>query len=411
MVFMSIRLLYLTAETYPTYRVDLCVLFGKILPKYGIQSDIVAGKTEGNVETVSWGGGETYLCDVSGGSARVHINTFLHGIRYMLKADRKRYQAIQVRDMPLLAAIGLLMARLKGLKFIYWMSYPLSERLILFAHERGLSSGFIKFFFPWIRGHIGRLLLYRLVVPMADHVFVQSDQMKEALVKRGFRSDRMTPVPMGVDMETLQHIDIPPVDDVRLVNKRVLVYLGALDRPRRVEILFEMVAIVKRQFPNVLLILVGDTNEEAYRCWLKIKASEAGVGDNLLWTGWLPMYEGWRYVRAATVGLSPIPRGDLLDVSSPTKVLEYLALEIPVVCNDNPDQERVIRESKAGMCVLYSAEDFANAVIKMLCLEKNERLEMGIRGRDYIKHNRDYQMIGNIVANSYKNLFRKDSHG
>ncbi|WP_350150051.1 glycosyltransferase [Nitrosomonas sp.] len=402
---MSIRLLYLTAETYPTYRVDLLVLFGKILPKYGIHSDIVAGKTEGNVETASWGGGETYLCDVSGGSARIHINTFLHGIRHMLKADRKRYQAIQVRDMPLLAAIGLLVARFKGLKFFYWMSFPISEGLIVLARERGLSSGLIKFLFPWVKGQIGYFLLYRLVLPRADHVFVQSDQMKEALVKRGFHPGRMTPVPMGVDMETLQSINIPPVDDVRLVNRRVLVYLGTLDRPRRIEILFEMIAIVKRQFSDVLLILVGDANEETHRCWLKMKASEAGIEDNLLWTGWLPMYEGWRYVRTAAVGLSPIPRGYLLDVSSPTKVLEYLALGIPVVCNDNPDQERVIRESEAGICVLYSAEDFANAVIRMLCLDKNARDEMGIRGKEYVAHHRDYRLIGDNVANSYRNLF------
>lgn len=411
MVFMSIRVLYLTAETYPTYRVDLRVLFGKILPKYGIQSDIVAGKTEGNVETVSWGGGETYLCDVSGGSARVHINTFLHGIRYMLKADRKRYQAIQVRDMPLLAAIGLLVARFKGLKFFYWMSYPMSEGLISLAHERGLSSGLIKFLFPWIKGHIGYLLLYHLVLPIADHVFVQSDQMKAALVKRGFHPDKMTPVPMGVDMEMLRRTDIPPVNDVRLVGKRVLVYLGTLDRPRRIEILFEMVAIVKRQFPDVLLILVGDANEETHRCWLKMKADEAGIKDNLIWTGWLPMCEGWSYVRAATVALSPIPRSYLLDISSPTKVPEYLALGIPVVCNDNPDQERVIRESEAGICVLYSAEDFADAVIRMLCLDKNARDEMGMKGRDYVEHYRDYQVIGDNVANSYRNLFRRDDHG
>lgn len=408
---MHINLLYLTAETYPTYRVDLCVLFGKILPKYGIQSDIVAGKTEGNVETASWGGGVTYLCDVSGGAVRKHINTFLHGIKYLLKADRKRYQAIQVRDMPLLAAIGLLVARFKGLKFFYWISYPHSEGLILLARERGLSSGLIKFLFPWIRGHFGYLLLYRLVLPMADHMFVQSDQMKEDLVKRGFYSDRMTPVPMGVDMKALRCADIPPVDDIRLVNKRVLIYLGTLDRPRRIEILFEMVAIVKLQFPNVLLILVGDTNEEAHRCWLKMKASEAGIGNNLLWTGWLSMYEGWRYVRTAVVGLSPFPRGYLLDSASPTKVLEYLALGIPVVCNDNPDQERIIRESDAGICVPYSAEDFANAVIKMLCLDKNARDEMGMRGKDYVENFRDYQIIGDNVANSYRNLFRRDNHG
>ena len=56
------------------------------------------------------------------------------------------------------------------------------------------------------------------------------------------------------------------------------------------------------------------------------QAKAAGVADHVLWTGWLPMGEGWRYVRAAEVGLSPFPRGFLLDSASPTKVPEYLAL-------------------------------------------------------------------------------------
>ena len=96
--------------------------------------------------------------------------------------------------------------------------------------------------------------------------------------------------------------------------------------------------------------------------------------------------------------------GYLLDSASPTKVPEYLALGVPVVCNDNPDQERVINESGAGICVPYSAEDFASAVIKMLCLDKSERNEMGIKGKDYVSRYRDYRIIGNDVANSYRSL-------
>lgn len=404
----KIKILYLTAESCPTFRVDVSVLFGKYLPRYGIQSDIVAGKTQGSAEPCDWGGGETYLCDASGGTEKRNIKLLLHGIKCLFRADAARYQAIQIRDLPLLATIGLLVSKFKGIKFIYWMSYPVPDGKILLASHRGLSEGLLKFLFPWIKGHVGHFLLYRVILPNADHVFVQSDQMKEDLIKLGICPDKMTPVPMGVEIETLQGNEIVPMDDRRFVGKRVLVYLGTLDQPRQIEILFEMLVIIKHQFPNVLLVLVGDAYEEIQRRWLKMKADEAGVNDQLIWTGWLPRNEAWRYVRAAELALSPFPRGYLLDSASPTKVPEYLALGVPVVCNDNPDQEQIIRQAGTGICVPYTAEDFANAVIKMLSLDERERNEMVRKGKDYISQHRDYRQISRNVADSYRKLFLGD---
>jgi glycosyltransferase involved in cell wall biosynthesis len=401
---MKIRILYLTAETFPTFRVDVSVLFGKFLPQYGIQTDIVAGKTPGSEEADSWGGGETYLCDVSGGSAKKRINTFLHSIKCLFKTNAKQYQAIQVRDMPLLATIGLLVSRFKGLKFFYWMSYPIPDGQIILARNRGLSAGIMKFLFPWVSGRLGCFLLYRIVLPKADHTFVQSDRMKEDLVQRGIDPARMTPVPMGVDIEALQNLNLTPVNDERLVGKRVLVYLGTFEHTRRIDILFEMLAIIKRQIPNVLLVLVGDTNDEVQRKWLKMKADEAGINDHLIWTGWLPMYQAWSYVQSAEIGLSPFPRSYLLDSASPTKVPEYLALGVPVVCNDNPDQEHIISETGAGICITYTAEEFASAVIKLLNVDKNKRHDMVMKGRDYMSRYRNYRIIGRTVADCYKNM-------
>lgn len=408
---MKIQLLYLTAETYPTFRVDLTVLFGKYLPQHGINSDIVAGKTPESGKTSVWGGGETYLCDASGGTEKKNISILVHGIKCLFRADAARYQAIQVRDMPLLATIGLLASKLKGVKFIYWMSYPVPDGKILLARHRGLSEGLRKFIFPWIKGHVGHFLLYRVVLPNADHVFVQSDRMKEDLVNLGICPDNMTPVPMGVEMEALQGNDIVPMDDRRFIGRRVLVYLGTLDQPRQIQILFEMLAIVKQQFPNVLLVLAGDAYEEVQLQWLKMKANEAGVSEQLIWTGWLPRDQAWRYVRAAELGLSPFPRGYLLDSASPTKVPEYLALGLPVVCNDNPDQEQIIRQSGAGICVPYTAGDFASAVIKMLAMDNGERNEMVRKGKDYVSQYRDYRQIGSNVADSYRKLFLVNGSG
>ncbi len=406
---MTKRLLFITAETWPTFRADVAVLFGKYLPRLGIQSDLVTGQTPGEAAR-PWGGGEARLADVSGGQAKKHLKTFLHIWRELWRLDATRYQAIQVRDLPLPAALALWTARRKGLPFYYWMSYPMPEGQIALARERGLSAGLMKFLFPWVRGRVGRFLLYRVVLPRADHVFVQSERMKQDLIARGIPAEKMTPVPMGVDLEAMQMDAILPADDPRLMGRRVLVYLGTLDRPRRIEVLFDMLARVRQEMPEALLLLVGDTEDANHKTWLKAQAEKAGVVSDVIWTGWLPMREGWRYVRAAEVGLSPFPRGYLLDSASPTKVPEYLALGVPVVCNDNPDQQAIIEASGAGRCVPYTAEDFAQAVLELLRLTPAGRWAIAQRGKEYVTKNRSYAQIAAVVGECYEKLINVDPH-
>ncbi len=403
---MTIRLLYLTSDAYPTFRSDVRVLFGKYLPQYGVYSDIVARKKQDTTEPEPWGGGNTYLCGMTLGTIQRNISVLLHGTKHLLSANSSHYHAIQVRDMPVLATIGLLISHFKKIKFFYWMSYPIPDGKVLQAQQRGLSEGLIKFLFPWIKGHAGQFLLYRVVLPNADHIFVQSEQMKKDLVQCGIDPERMTPVPMGVDIEALQNLNIQPLNDSRFSGKRVLIYLGTMDRPRQIEVLFDMLAIVKQQFPNILLTLVGNNVDgEAHLQWLKLKADKAGMSENIIWTGWLPMLDSWRYVRSAELGLSPFPRGYLLDSASPTKVPEYLAFGVPVVCNDNPDQQQIIRQTGAGLCVPYTAEDFASAVINILSLNEYKRHEMATKGKDYVSQYRSYRKIASNLADSYRNLF------
>lgn len=401
---MSVRLLFLTAETCPTFRADVTALFGKYLPRHGVYTDLVSGRTPGHIGPVEWGGGEAYLFEIAGGQAKKHIKTLLHGIKYLFAADRTRYQAIQVRDMPVLAAIGLLAARLKGLPFYYWMSYPMPEGQIELARERGLSAGVMKFLFPWLQGRVGRFLLYRLVLKRADHVFVQSDRMKEDMAACGVSPEKMTPVPMGVDLESVRLDDIQPAADPRLKGRRVLVYLGTLDRPRRIEVLFEVLLRVKQQIPEAFLVLAGDTEDAVHRDWLRQQAQRADVADDVLWTGWRPVLEAWRYVRAAEVALSLFPRGFLLDSASPTKVPEYLALGVAVVCNDNPDQAKVIRESGAGVCVPYSADAFAASVLALLNQSEADRHRAQVTGAAYVRAHRSYEQISKSVAEAYRHV-------
>ncbi|WIM06122.1 MAG: glycosyltransferase [Candidatus Nitricoxidivorans perseverans] len=400
----KLRLLFFTAEPWPTFRADVAVLFGKELPRQGICADLVALKAADGDE-VEWGGGKARLCAAKGGKLRRMVAAWLHRWRCLASVRAVNYQAIQVRDLPIFAAFAGFVARWKDIPFYYWMSYPIPDGQMELARARGLSAGVVKWAYNLLSGMLGRWLLYGHVLPRADHVFVQSDRMRDDLVTIGIDREKMTPVPMGVDWPAISRLaNQPPADAPRLRDRRVLIYLGTQVRPRRLEVLFEMLALVRRQIPEALLVLVGDVDDPEHRAWLRKQAEEAGVAEHVVWTGWLPMEEGWRYIRAAEVGLSPFPRSYLLDSASPTKVPEYLALGVPVVCNDNPDQAAMLAACDAGLCVPYTAEHFAEAVLKLLALDDGERGKLVGAGRRYVENNRDYRRLGATLAGTYYSL-------
>ncbi|WGG49141.1 glycosyltransferase [Rugamonas sp. DEMB1] len=394
------RLMYLTAEAWPTHRPDVLALFGRYLPRHGIHADLVTERAAG--PDLPWPGGRSLLCRLPGGRAAQHLLKLGHNLRTLAGIDAGQYDAIQVRDMSLTALAGLLVARLKGLRFYYWLSYPQSEGQIDRAKKRGPRAG-LRFWFPLLQGVVGKWLLYRVVLPRADHVFVQSRQMQLDVARQGVPMEKMTPVPMGVDTEVANPERIAASVDERLRGKRVVVYLGVTDPLRRIDVLFEMLAAARDSVPDILLVLAGDTEDAGHRAWLREQAERLGVADQVLWLGWREPDEAWAYVRAAEVGLSPVPRGFLLDCGSPTKAVEYMGLGLPVLVSDNPDQQQVIEESGAGICVPLCGDRFAAALVGLLAAPPTMRA-MGERGRAYVAGVRSYEHIARSVAGVYHGL-------
>lgn len=398
------KLLFVIREPFPTFRADVKTLFGKYLPRHGIQSTLVAQARKGiSNKQLKWGGGELILSrHVNGGRVRSQLLAFSHDLKAFRMVDES-FDAVQVRDKILSGIIGLWAARRTKVPFFYWMSFPFPEDDLYRARVQGLSLGLIRLIFTWLRGHLSALLLYRFLLPKADHVFVQSDRMKEDLIDRRVSEYKMTPVPMGIDLELVENSKLPDIDDGRLSGKRFLVYLGALDRTRQIDFLFEVLVRVRREEENVFLLLVGDTVELENRVWLKKRTKEIGVQRAVIWTGWLPRETAWQYVKSAEIGICAIPPGFIFNSSSPTKTVEYLALGLPIVVNDLPDQAEIVRESGGGLCVQYTVEDFSKTILKLLRDRKSAR-QMGINGQNYIRRTRSYSVLSSKLAQQYRKL-------
>lgn len=392
-----LRILYFINEAMPTHRVDVASLFGKYLPRLGVQSDLVA-MTLGP-EPVSWGGGRVIGCPEPTSRIGRHVAKLLHDLRHLGAA--RRYDLLMVRDKPVFVLLALLWARFAGVRFAYWMSYPFPEEWLAFARERGLSLGVLRWAVVALRGRLSAFILYRIVLPQADHVFLQSDAMLRDLQARGVRMKRPVAVPMGVDLELLEASRPVLTPEQAQWHGRVeaaegIVYFGLLDRSRRVDVLVRAFAQVAAQRPRALLLLCGDSYEPGDAEELRRLAVSLGLADRVIFTGWLGVDVVWELGRAARLAWSVLPRGPIFDVASPTKAVEYLALGLPVVANDQPDQAWVLAESGGGRCTGETPDEVAAASLELLA-DAEQAAAMGAAGRRWVLAQRSYRQLAQLV--------------
>jgi glycosyltransferase involved in cell wall biosynthesis len=395
------RILFLMRDYFPPFRPDVAVLFGKCLARQGIASDLLV-QTSASVPGAEWPAGRVF---VRGVERRGMLGELVRPLQDLaaLRLARQGYDLIQVRDKIRSALIGLLAARLAGLPFVYWMSAPFVESFASRQRDVGWSQGPLVWFGNTLRAWLSERVFYGFLITRADHIFVQSERMLEFMHERGVARERMTAVPMGVDTAVLNPASVCPAKDQRLRGRRVIVYLGVLGYARRSDFLLEVVRHVAMRHPDVLLVLAGDAPSPDERAWIRRRIDELGVSHHVWLTGWLAQRDALPLVKAAEVGLSPVPRGELYDISSPTKALEYLALGVPCVGNDIPDQEQVIESSGAGLCVPMEVVAFSAAICALLDDPQLAR-RMGARGPAFIAGERSYEILARRVARTYRVL-------
>lgn len=404
----TIRMLFFPCERFPTYRVDVDVLFGHELLSRGHAIDFVMQAADEKVPTgrQTWNGRTVWIGpnDTKGGIVhrlRKHGLSLLHDFRSLKLVRARDYDALQIKDKFLIAAVGVLWARLRGVQFFYWLSFPLPEGWLLRAR-----NGTARYPLPTlIRGHLSSWLLYSWILPRATHVFVQSERMKQDVSAMGIDAAKMTAVPMGI---RLKDFDRRPAGwkAARGAGPFVVAYLGTLEAERRIDTLIEMLALLIRAGLPVKLLLVGDAGNPAEREALKAQARKLGVEQHLEITGFLPRPDALRRMNEADVALAAMHPSPLLLSTSPTKLVEYLALGLPVIANDHPEQRLILRESRAGVRVPWSARHFARAVRWMLALSEAERDDMGRRGRAWVETHRTYEHIAHALEKTYLSLLR-----
>lgn len=409
------RVLFLCAELFPSPYAFLGKVFNDLLQLQGFSPIWVMPSMKVNrLEERDWNGSPLVLIPkMRPKNMHTLMWSYWRHLSYVYAAAHLAlrqygpFRLIQVRDDPGMAYVAWRLTKKLRVPFVYQLSHLKEEEYIIYAQRRLYGSAMNNF----IQGRVG-LVLRNLFLRKADLVFPISDQMKKTLLQYGVSQDRMVVLPEGVDTSVEPEVYDDAAKKIRkklgLEGKKVVIYVGTMNRVRQLEFLLDVFKQVLYQHPDAHLLMVGDGKIPEDLIWLRSKAVELQIKESVTFTGWVPRDQIAIYIRASDIGVSPFPPNKVLINNSPIKLLEYMALEVPVVGTDIPDQRKVIEESGGGFCVPWRQKAFAKTITEILSLSEVDRRAIGHRGRIYVQKNRDFSICAEIVCEAYDKLLSEE---
>jgi glycosyltransferase involved in cell wall biosynthesis len=398
-----LRILFVTGDKFPPFRPAAKAIFADGLSASGHDVDwlIQAADERTAAGPRHYKRGVAFIAATNAGSSRkARLRKYWAALRndwHVFRLLREHeYSLVQIKDKYLGAVLAIAAAKLHRVPVLYWLAYPHGE-----ASAYAAAHGVARYaWFYALRGRLQQWLLYRIILPACDHVFVQSEQMRYDVASRGIALAQMTAVPSSVN---LAEIDSAIATGTAASRPQAIAYLGTLLRERGLDVLIRALAHVRERIPHAELMFVGGGENAEDEASLEREAQRLGLTEAVTITGWLPMPKAWEIVRAAAVCVSPYYPTAILRSTSPTKLVEYMALGKAVVANAHPEQSDVVERSGCGLVCPWGEREFADALIDVL-LRPASAETFGRAGRRFVETERTHTAMVDLVTATYREV-------
>jgi len=204
---------------------------------------------------------------------------------------------------------------------------------------------------------------------VANGVTVNTSYLRDRCIRSGVPNARIKLVPNGFDPERFRPPAPHEVESVRhrwgLSNKQVILYMGSLSLSNHpILLLLDAFELVSQRISSARLMLVGGGEDYDH---VAQEIQKRGLRNDVVLAGRVDPAAAASIYAASQLVVDPVFDDDAARARCPLKIVESLAMGIPVVTGDSGDRAGMLDHGRAGILVdPGSAEALAEGIISVL---------------------------------------------
>ena len=225
----------------------------------------------------------------------------------------------------------------------------------------------------------------------ASKVLVSNNDTAKVIINEyGVIPEKISIVPNGVELSLF--------NSSKQKNPKKVVFAGAMYYHRGLDVLLEAIPKIIRKIPDAKFILLGNGNELEK---LKEIVLEKNLENSVEFKGWIEREKIPENISDASIGIGPLRLTDVTSRALPIKVLEYMAVSLPIIAQKGTLPDDVLVNEKNGYFV-DGAEDLAEKISSLLN-EPDKINQMGNQSRLMVQNFSWDHIIKNVLEAARKN--------
>ncbi len=222
-------------------------------------------------------------------------------------------------------------------------------------------------------------------------ILVSNNETKKIIIDEyNVMQEKISIVPNGVDLSMF--------NITKKKNSKKVVFAGAMYYHRGLDVLLKTIPLVIEKIPDAKFVLLGSGTEMDK---LKEIVSKNKLDNSVEFKGWIEREKIPENIADASIGIGPLRLTEVTSRALPIKVLEYMAVSLPLIAQKGTLPNDVLENEKNGFFIENHIE-LAEKII-LLLNEPKKVQNMGAHSLKLVQKFSWDQVVDSVI-NEVKNI-------